>query len=376
MEGLAQGGGICISGTVFDQIETKVDLECAFLGQQRVKNISKPIRVYEVLLQGGAETGPEESPPQATGTAETGQELGDRVLERREPHSVFKETLTFFKDQFKEHLTEAQLGGGRHSRKDRIEMKDRSGQTGKELLAEANRLIRQTTRKANRQARRLYQRALKLDPESAEALTGLGWTYFVEWPHGWSQSEEPLARAGDLAKEAIRLKPDLFLAQLLLAWVHLWRQDYVLALAQGTKLLDRKPDSADAQAFMAYALAMSGLSAKAGGLVDRARSRRPRHPLFHSFYLGVVCFHLGRLEEAQASLDLALQRQSNFLVARVVRAMVYVEQGLREEAKNEIKAIKKLAPDYSLEMALQRCPHKDPADLNRCRKNLRQAGLK
>jgi len=198
----------------------------------------------------------------------------------------------------------------------------------------------------------------------------------VEWPYGWSRSEESLAQAGTLAREALKIKPDLFLAQLLLAWVHLWGRDYVLALAQGTKLLDREPENADALAFMAYALAMSGLSAKAGGLLDRALGHRPSHPLFHSFYLGVVFFHLGRLPEAEAALDLALKRQPNFLVARVVRTMVYVEQDRIKEAGNEVKAIKKLAPDYSLDLALHRFPHKDPADLERCQKNLRLAGLK
>jgi len=50
IEGLADGGGICISGTVYDQIESKLGLEYEFLGEQIVKNIERPIRVYRVLL--------------------------------------------------------------------------------------------------------------------------------------------------------------------------------------------------------------------------------------------------------------------------------------------------------------------------------------
>jgi formylglycine-generating enzyme required for sulfatase activity/class 3 adenylate cyclase len=49
VEGLAQAGGICISGRVYDQIENKLDLKYEFLGEQRVKNITRPIRVYRVL---------------------------------------------------------------------------------------------------------------------------------------------------------------------------------------------------------------------------------------------------------------------------------------------------------------------------------------
>jgi adenylate cyclase len=51
MESLADGGGICISGTAFDQVENKLSLGYEYLGEQTVKNIAKPIRVYRVLME-------------------------------------------------------------------------------------------------------------------------------------------------------------------------------------------------------------------------------------------------------------------------------------------------------------------------------------
>jgi adenylate cyclase len=54
IEGLADGGGISISGTVYDSIEGKLGLEFEFLGEHSVKNIDKPIRVYRVLSFPGA----------------------------------------------------------------------------------------------------------------------------------------------------------------------------------------------------------------------------------------------------------------------------------------------------------------------------------
>jgi len=50
LESLAEGGGICISGTAFDQVGKKLSLGYGFLGEQTVKNIEKPIRVYKVLV--------------------------------------------------------------------------------------------------------------------------------------------------------------------------------------------------------------------------------------------------------------------------------------------------------------------------------------
>ena len=54
MESLAEAGGICISGTVYDSIQTKLGLEYEYLGEQTVKNITDPIRSYRVLSYPGA----------------------------------------------------------------------------------------------------------------------------------------------------------------------------------------------------------------------------------------------------------------------------------------------------------------------------------
>jgi adenylate cyclase len=51
LEGLAEAGGICISGTAFDQVRNKVDLGYKYLGEQTVKNIALPVRMYKVLME-------------------------------------------------------------------------------------------------------------------------------------------------------------------------------------------------------------------------------------------------------------------------------------------------------------------------------------
>lgn len=57
LEALSDGGGVCISGTVYDQIETKLDLRIKFLGKREVKNIRKPVRVYKIEFDGRGRTG-------------------------------------------------------------------------------------------------------------------------------------------------------------------------------------------------------------------------------------------------------------------------------------------------------------------------------
>ena len=51
LEGLADPGGVCISGTVHDAIGNKLALDFVFMGEQDVKNIATPVRTYRVAGQ-------------------------------------------------------------------------------------------------------------------------------------------------------------------------------------------------------------------------------------------------------------------------------------------------------------------------------------
>jgi len=51
IESMAEGGGICISGTVYEHIERKLQLKYHDLGEHTVKNITKPVRVYSIRME-------------------------------------------------------------------------------------------------------------------------------------------------------------------------------------------------------------------------------------------------------------------------------------------------------------------------------------
>jgi adenylate cyclase len=54
LEGIADPNGICISEDAFRQVRGKVEVEFADLGEQNLKNISQPLRVYRVGSSSGA----------------------------------------------------------------------------------------------------------------------------------------------------------------------------------------------------------------------------------------------------------------------------------------------------------------------------------
>jgi class 3 adenylate cyclase len=55
LESIAEPGGVCISSAAYDQVQGKVGVEFTDLGEQALKNITRPVRVYAVVWAG---TGP------------------------------------------------------------------------------------------------------------------------------------------------------------------------------------------------------------------------------------------------------------------------------------------------------------------------------
>jgi hypothetical protein len=93
-------------------------------------------------------------------------------------------------------------------------------------------VLKRTTRETNAEARRLFVKALELDPGLAGAHVGLGWANLQSWQLLWSTDPESLERAQELAQRAIALDDTLSDAYRLLAQVYL--------------CLDRRPPPAPA----------------------------------------------------------------------------------------------------------------------------------
>jgi adenylate cyclase len=51
LESLAEAGGICLSGAVYEQVKNKLGLRYEDVGEQAVKNIADPVRVWRIVLE-------------------------------------------------------------------------------------------------------------------------------------------------------------------------------------------------------------------------------------------------------------------------------------------------------------------------------------
>ena len=87
LEALAEPGGICVSGRVQEDVQGRLDVAFEDQGEQRLKNIARPVRVYRVRMDATATADPpprDKQPPDQKSSADEG---GLRHPEKSHPPS-------------------------------------------------------------------------------------------------------------------------------------------------------------------------------------------------------------------------------------------------------------------------------------------------
>src|SRR5215813_7690305 len=101
------------------------------------------------------------------------------------------------------------------------------------------------TQEANAQARQMFEKAIALDPQYAEAYAWLSHTYFEDWIFRWSTDPQTLERALALAQHALALNDSLPRAHSLLSLVYAEKHQYDQALAEGERSHSRSSSRRD-----------------------------------------------------------------------------------------------------------------------------------
>jgi adenylate cyclase len=492
LEGLAEGGGVCLSGPAYDQVEGKLPLAYDFLGEHTVKNIARPVRVYRVRLEPGPSPARARRHPRRvslvvgsiavlmllgaggwagwrwlTTTASSGLALPDRPSVAVLPFANLSRDATqeYFSDGVTEDLitglskvsglfviarnsvftykgkavkvgdvgrdlgvryvlegsvqragprvritaqlvdaaTGYHIWAERYDREvhDIFALQDEVTQQIVRMLAvkltEAERarmgrkatgnpaaydLVlrgederRRTTPEGNIEARRLYVKAMDLDPGYARAYLGLSWSHLQSWQFGWSADPESLERARELAERALALDDSLTQCHSVLSQIYLWKKEHDRAIAQAERAVVVAPNDADGYETLAEVLVWAGRPEDSIKSIRQAMRLNPHYPFFYLWTLGHAYYMTRRNGDAIDAFKKIVQENPNFLPAHAYLAVIFTEMGREKDAREAWDKARALNPGATHANLRQRLPYRRAADVERVLAAAHKAGL-
>jgi adenylate cyclase len=401
LEALAEPGGICISRSTRDQIRDKLDLALEDMGDQTVKNIARPVRVFRIVSraanEGGAQAAPATPQPErrsiavlpfanmsgdpeqeyfADGMAEdiitSLSKISQLFVVARNSSFTFKGRAVHVQEASKRLGVRYILEGSVRKAGNRVRITAQliDGVTGGHLWAE--RFDRELTDifAVQDEVTQEIVSALALNltkepgrrPAREQTDSVEAYDHFLrgrdQW---WQHTPAANAHARELLERAIELDPNFAPAHAFLAATHIhdyvnqWSASPPLSLECAQKFSLRAVALDDLYPYAHWALAITYLWQrqldKSIAEAERAISLDPNFALGH-VTLGFAFNYAGRFEEALACFDrgvaldpyypdiyLHFQAQAHFHLGRFETAIGYLKRRLIRNPDSDISRV-------------------------------------
>jgi TolB-like protein len=393
LEALAEPGDICVSLGVRDQVRDKLDIAFEDAGEQQLKNIARPVRVYRVRPSGAAPSRPALSLPDKPSIAVLPFEnmsgdpeqdyFADGIVEdiitalsrfrnlfviARNSSFTYKGRAVDVKQVGRELGVRYVLEGSVRNAVNRVRITGQliDASTGAHLWADRfdggledifdlqdQVTVSVVSAIAPKMEQAEIERAKRKPTQSLDA-----YDYFLRGTASLHQgTKEAIVEALDLFYRAIELDPDFAAAYGMAAWCYVvrktngWMRDLVQEVAETTRLARRATelgrDDAVALCWGGYALAYVASDVDAGlAFIDQALGLNPNlAPAWN--YSGWVRIFIGEHEAAIGRFDRALRLSprdptsfhmrtgiayANFLAGHYEKASSLAPDALRDQA--------------------------------------------
>jgi TolB-like protein len=221
------------------------------------------------------------------------------------------------------------------------------------------------------------ERALALDPDSAEANLVLALIQYHRAIMGYVDDyRATLTTAQELARRATRLDDRNEYAHWALgitSWGLAKHEDSIAALERALEL---NPNCSLAYGSLGTALSLVGRVEESIANQEIAIRSNPRDPSIFFRFTGIALAHYlaGRYDDAVTWAGKAVHRMPKWYLGHFLLAASHQRADRPEEAKAAVERCLAVLPDASVSQ-LDRIPLKDAAEMERLRDSLRQAGL-
>jgi TolB-like protein/Flp pilus assembly protein TadD len=221
------------------------------------------------------------------------------------------------------------------------------------------------------------QRAVRNDPNNADAWCALAAMYTEEHKHDYNQEPGSLDRALQAVRRALELEPDNAYGTFILAEIYYFRQDLGAFRATAERAIALNPYDSDSMAMIGILASYGGEWEKGSELAKRAMALNPNHPGWYRF--GIV-FNQLRTGDYEAALETAQRiNLPMYFADPYVRTLAYAYLGRMERARESAREFRVLWPyddlKYFREIHLDRWFYAAPELISLTLEGLEMAGL-
>ena len=196
-------------------------------------------------------------------------------------------------------------------------------------------------------ARRCWEQALALDPNSAPLNAALAFIHASDARFGWWDDRETALRKGeDYVERSLAIdptNPDVHTSSSMLLLV---RRKHEEAVAEARKAVDLGPGSADAATFASFVLASSGHGQEAVHQIERAMKLSPKYPPTYLGHLGNAYRVMARYQDAIAAFRAYGERSPGAGLVDLV--LCYQRTGRDDEAKAGARRVLAANPKFTI----------------------------
>jgi adenylate cyclase len=232
------------------------------------------------------------------------------------------------------------------------------------------------SREELRDARRLLEKALTIDPTYARAHAAHSVARVSFWVHRWNDDcpwPTALDRAYQSAQKAVGMAPNLPEAHAGLGWVLIWKHQHEAAIAEFERAIALNPNFTNWR--FPFALVFAGEPARAIQALKTHMRLDPFYEPLAPGTWGLACYMLKQYAEALPYLRESVSRAPNVRAGRIWLAATYGQLGQLENARREADAVLRIDPSYTITGTPPVTALRRPEDIEHISEGLRKAGL-
>ncbi len=229
---------------------------------------------------------------------------------------------------------------------------------------------------ANAAARENFEQVARLAPESFLGPTMVAFAHWWDAFRGWTASAaQSFETAAQWAQRAIAMEDADGQAHTVMAHIHLLRREHEKALEAAEQAVALRPSCSNANPHLANILYYCGRPADAADRIRQAMRLTPIHAPWFNVVLAASCKELRRWDEAREAAKDVLRAKADDIDARLVLIEACRASGDSDAAREYVREVATLKPDFSVSAWAEMQPYKDAAVLDRISAGLRAAGL-